>query len=248
MKLLHQIRASARKLFHPEVAPAQAYDWWAPTYDQQPGNLMLALDEQIFAGLLSHIPCSGKIVVDFGCGTGRHWDHLLAQKPFKVIGYDVSPLMLQRLREKYPLAQTHLLAGGQLPYDEVRPAGVLITTLALAHVEKPLTVMEQWNKILQPGADILLTDYHPETLALGGDRTFPYQGKTIAIRNYVHPLEQVLQFARANGFELRELVERRIGPELKPWYEKKGALGVYQKFLGAGIIYGMHLRKSDGVS
>lgn len=246
MSMLRKIKARVRHLFKKELDPIQAYDWWAPTYDAQPDNLMLALDEQIFSFLLQQINCTGRLVVDLGCGTGRHWPKILAQKPRKLIGYDVSPGMLAMLAHKYPEAQTHLLVGDRLPYAETQPADVLISTLTLAHIKKPGKAMQQWRKILRSGAEILLTDYHPETLALGGDRTFTYQGQTKAIKNYIHPLEKVKQYAQENGFALLDLVERRIDPALKPFYEKQGAGGVYERFKGAGIIYGLHLRKENG--
>jgi SAM-dependent methyltransferase len=248
MSFIRQIHAQARKLLHPEVDPALAYDWWAPGYDDQPENLMLALDEEIFPYLLSRISCTGKIVLDIGCGTGRHWQKLLALNPLKLVGYDVSRLMLQELQKKYPQAQTQLITDGQLPYSEDQAAGVLISTLALAHIENLAAAMRQWHQVLGPGAEILLTDYHPETLALGGDRTFPYQGKTIAIRNYIHPLEKIRQYAGDNGFEVKAFVEKRIDLSLRPWYEKQGALEVYDRFQGAGLIYGMHLRKAHAAS
>jgi SAM-dependent methyltransferase len=243
MTFLKKIKARARKLFQKEMAPASAYDRWAPTYDAQPDNLMLALDEQIFTRLLNNICCTGKLVLDIGCGTGRHWDKIFSQNPHKLIGYDVSPGMLHILQQKYPQAHTQLIIRNQFHYAETNAAGVLVSTLALAHMKKLGKAMQQWNKILIPGAEILLTDYHPETLALGGDRTFLYQGRTTAIRNYVHPLEKVKHYAFENGFELMAFIERRIDPDLKPWYEKQGALGVYERFKGAGLIYGMHLRK-----
>ncbi|MGV3504796.1 MAG: class I SAM-dependent methyltransferase [Adhaeribacter sp.] len=248
MKFLRHLRARARHLLHPAMNPAQAYDRWAASYDAQPENLMLALDEEIFRQLLSRITCRGKIVLDLGCGTGRHWKKLLAHSPRKLIGYDVSAVMLQELQKKFPQAQTQLIADGQLPYAEDGPAGVLVSTLALAHLENPARAMRQWQQVLGPGADILLTDYHPETLALGGDRTFPYQGKTIAIRNYVHPLEKVRRSAADNGFEIMAFTEKRIDAELRPWYEKQGGLQVYNRFEGAGIIYGMHLKKAHAAA
>lgn len=245
MTLLEKIKTRTRKLFRKEVAPAEAYDKWAPTYDAQPDNLMLALDEQIFSRLLHHICCKDKMVVDIGCGTGRHWDKILSQHPCKLIGYDVSAGMLERLQHKYPQALTQLIIRDQILYAETLPAEVLICTLALAHIKKPNLAMQQWRRILKAGAEILLTDYHPETLALGGDRTFVYQGRSLAIKNYVHPIEKVKQYARENGFEILDFLESRIDPIVKPYYEKQGALGVYERFKGAGIIYGMHLRKKD---
>jgi ubiquinone/menaquinone biosynthesis C-methylase UbiE len=245
MTLLEKIKDQARRLLRQEVAPAEAYDKWAPTYDAQPGNLMLNLDEQIFSRLLHNISCKGKMVVDIGCGTGRHWDKILSQHPQQLIGYDVSAGMLRQLQQKYPQAHTHLIVRDRIQYAESRPAEVLISTLALAHIKKPGLAMQQWCRILKPGAEVLLTDYHPETLALGGDRTFVYQGRCLAIKNYVHPIEKVKQYARENGFEVLTFIERRIDPAVKPYYEKQETLGVYERFKGAGIIYGMHLRKQD---
>jgi ubiquinone/menaquinone biosynthesis C-methylase UbiE len=238
----------SRRLLRREMAPAPAYDRWAPTYDAQPDNLMLALDEQIFTRLLNTISCTGKLVLDIGCGTGRHWDKVLAHAPQKIRGFDVSAGMLHRLQQKYPQADTQLIVRDRYNFLGAETAGVLICTLTLAHIRNPESAMQQWKAMLQPGADILLTDYHPETLSLGGDRTFSYQGKTTAIRNYVHPLEKVKQMAGKNGFELVAFDERRIGPALKPWYEKQGALEVYARFAGAGIIYGMHLRKKHAAA
>jgi ubiquinone/menaquinone biosynthesis C-methylase UbiE len=245
MLLLNKIKARARKLFRQEEMPAEAYDKWAPTYDAQPDNLMLALDEQLFSRLLARISCTGKMVVDIGCGTGRHWDKIFNQNPQKLIGYDVSAGMLQQLQHKYPQAHTQLILRDQVSYAEARPAEVLISTLALAHIRNLAAAMQQWEKLLKPGADILLTDYHPETLALGGNRTFLYRGRSLAIKNYVHPLDQVKQYARATGFVLLTFTEKRIDPAVRPYYEKQNALAVYERFKGAGILYGMHLRKKD---
>jgi ubiquinone/menaquinone biosynthesis C-methylase UbiE len=56
-----------------EMVPKEAYDIWSESYDLQPGNLMLDLDERIFSGLIEHIDFYNKTVADIGCGTGRHW-------------------------------------------------------------------------------------------------------------------------------------------------------------------------------
>ena len=55
------------------VPPAEGYNQWAPTYDTQPDNAVLALESRLFSELLARIPIEGKIVADIGCGTGRHW-------------------------------------------------------------------------------------------------------------------------------------------------------------------------------
>ena len=53
-----------------EIDPEPAYDLWSQQYDNQPGNLMLALDEEIFFDLVNNISLNDKIILDVGCGTG----------------------------------------------------------------------------------------------------------------------------------------------------------------------------------
>ena len=45
----------------------------------------------MFRALLERASPEGKIVVDVGCGTGRHWKTLRAHRPAAALGYDVVP-------------------------------------------------------------------------------------------------------------------------------------------------------------
>ena len=85
LEKLKQILGSKSKEFNPE----KGYDIWASSYDDQPDNLMLALDEAVFSTLLKEMGLTGKTVVDVGCGTGRHWKKILDAGPIKLTGYDV---------------------------------------------------------------------------------------------------------------------------------------------------------------
>ena len=70
------------------VDPIEAYDLWSSEYDDQPGNLMLDLDELIFSHFLDSIDIKSKIVYDIGCGTGRHWKKIMDQQPGKLVGFE----------------------------------------------------------------------------------------------------------------------------------------------------------------
>src|SRR6476619_2430727 len=52
---------------------AEAYNLWAGNYDRQPDNLMLFLDNQLFHHFIQSVDISNQVVLDIGCGTGRHW-------------------------------------------------------------------------------------------------------------------------------------------------------------------------------
>src|SRR5215471_3530879 len=97
-----------------ELDPVRAYDLWSLNYDSQPDNLMLSLDEQIVSEFLKEIEIKEKVIVDVGCGTGRHWPKLFQRQPKQLIGFDTWKGMLQKLTEKFPAAETHLIVDNKL--------------------------------------------------------------------------------------------------------------------------------------
>ena len=88
MSLLYKIKTGFLKHNMSVIAtdPEEAYNLWSEQYDAQPGNLMLDLDEEIFANVLGKISLKDKTVIDIGCGTGRHWNRILSQKPLDLKG------------------------------------------------------------------------------------------------------------------------------------------------------------------
>lgn len=227
---------------------APAYDLWADKYDKQPGNLMLDLDEEVFRSLFQKTEVEDKTIVDVGCGTGRHWQKLMAQQPGKLIGYDVSKKMLDKLREKFFTALTYVSTGNMLPEIKNDSVDLLISTLTIAHIEKIEKAFLEWNRVLKLNGEIILTDYHPEALARGAKRTFLHKGKVISIKNYIHSTNKIRLIARQLGYTELRFIEKNIDETVKPYYEKQHALHLFEQFRGTPIIYGLHLKKSDDLS
>jgi len=226
-----------------DTEPAAAYDMWALQYDAQPDNLMLALDEELFSSLIKDVSFENKVVADVGCGTGRHWQKIFAKAPEVLMGYDVSEGMLSKLKAKYPQAVTHQLTNNHLQGLDDNSCDVIMSTLAIAHIEDIEDALKEWNRVLKHGADIVITDYHPDNLQKGGDRTFVHEGKLVAVKSYVHTFEQLRAIAAQLDWDVLYFTERAIDESMKHWYEKKNALHVFEKYKGCAIIYGMHLRK-----
>ncbi|OKS87169.1 class I SAM-dependent methyltransferase [Mucilaginibacter polytrichastri] len=232
----------------PDTPSEAAYDLWAADYDNQPDNLMLALDEQVFSVLLDTIDVENKIVADMGCGTGRHWPKLLAKHPAKLTGYDVSGGMLDGLKIKYPQGDVVKLEGDLVPQLKENSIDIIVSTLTVAHIGNIDDVLQAWAKALKPNASVIITDFHPEALAMGGKRTFSVQGQKVSIRNHVHPVSMLITKLAAYGFTVAALEERLVDERVKHYYEKKNALSVYEKFKGRPIIYGMCLtRTKNGI-
>jgi ubiquinone/menaquinone biosynthesis C-methylase UbiE len=238
-----------KQLFHPvrqpESEPAEAYDIWAHDYDNQPDNLMLALDGTLCQELLADLPLTGKTIVDIGCGTGRHWPALFNRSPARLIGYDVSSGMLDRLRIKDLRAETHLLSGATLTGLADDSCDLVLSTLTIAHIADLAAALTEWNRVLKPGGDMVITDYHPTALAKGGQRTFRKGERLIAIRNHIYPIPWLISITHQLGLTEITLAEREIDESMRPWYEKQNALPVFRRFLGVPIIYGLHLKKPD---
>ncbi|HLZ88512.1 MAG TPA: class I SAM-dependent methyltransferase [Puia sp.] len=245
MPILRKIKETLLPSRRPVTEPAAAYDIWALSYDHQPDNLMLALDERICTDLFGRTVIDGRVVADIGCGTGRHWNKLLSHRPARLVGYDVSSGMLDILRKKYPQAETYLLQGGLLSELGTGSVDLVVSTLTIAHIPNIVAALVEWNRILKPGGEMILTDYHPAALVKGGQRTFTDSGKVIAIRNHVYPIRKIRAIARKLGFRELTVIEKRIDETMIPYYEKQNALATYQRFQGVPIIYGIHLKKSD---
>jgi len=231
-----------------EKDAAEAYDLWAFTYDDQPDNLTLAMENELFSELFNKADITGKIVADIGCGTGRHWPAIIKENPHRLIGYDVSAGMLEALHKKFPQAETYQPDGFRLPELSDQSVDILFSTLALAHMPELQHVLTEWDRVLKPGAAIIITDYHPEALLRGGNRTFTHNNKLIAIKNYIYPLTEIRACARWLQWQEKFFKERSIDDSVKHYYEKKDALHVFERFKGIPLVYAVYLKKADAAA
>jgi ubiquinone/menaquinone biosynthesis C-methylase UbiE len=225
-----------------EKAPESAYNIWANTYDSQPNNLILALDEAMFSSLITSSNFTNKIIADIGCGTGRHWKKIFAIRPAQLCGFDVSRGMLDQLHKKYPNAVVHQINNNHLPLEN-GTCDFIISTLAIAHINNIQQAFAEWNRIIKDTGEIIITDYHPDNLANGGQRTFQDNGRTIAVKSNIYPISQVKASFTSLGWEICDLKEVVIDASMKHYYEKQNAGHVYEKYKGSPVIYGMHLKK-----
>jgi ubiquinone/menaquinone biosynthesis C-methylase UbiE len=222
----------------------QAYEIWSETYDKQPGNLMLDLDEKIFADLIETIDLKNKGIADIGCGTGRHWEKLYKKQPAFVMGFDVSTGMLRQLLRKYPAALTHHTTDNLMKQIPDNFVDCLVTTLTIAHIEDIEEGISAWSRVVKQNGDLVITDFHPEMLARGGKRSFRQGNRSLSVKNFIHSLEKLERILTKYNFSIVKRVERKVDEKVKNYYESQQAVSVYNRFFGTPVIYGIHLRKN----
>jgi len=250
MSLLNLIKKAIRRLVPGKqpLGAAKAYDLWAATYDSQSDNLLIYLDDQVFAAMSESISCEGKVLADIGCGTGRHWQQLLSEKPSRLIGYDVSEKMLQILRQKFPQAETQVLKDNSLQGLQDGSCDMIISNLVIGYIEDLDTAFAEWNRVLKQGGIVMITELHPEALQRGnGVRAFSHDKRMVQIKNYSHPLQKINTLAKALQWETQSFIERRIDESVRPFYLAQDAPHLYERLYedagNVALLYGWQLRK-----
>lgn len=223
------------------LAVKDAYRLWAESYDNQPDNLVLAMEDEVFTTLLQGVSIKGKRVVDIGCGTGRHWNALLNEHPAQLTGVDVSEEMLDRLKEKYPEA----VVFNDLSKIEDHGADVIVSMLTIGYIADIENALREWHRILRPGGEILVTDIHPEGFRKGMSRTFKHNSSTIEVENYYYPVERLKSSFLQFHCPIEIMEERTITEESKPIFERAGNMNDYQRFIGTPLILGFVARNTE---
>jgi len=228
-------------------SPVNAYNIWADTYDKEKDNLMLFYDNIILSKLTSQIELKGKVILDYGCGTGRNWSLFLKNEPDEIIGSDISSKMLEILKSKYESAKIYLIKNYKLPFLKNNQCDIIVSTLVIAHIKNNENLFAEWNRVLKKESDIIITDFHPTLLAKGGVRTFKHKNKSIAIENNIHTISEIEEQLSPYGFKTVSLIEKYIDEEVKHFYIKNNALNVYEKFKGTPFIYGILLSRRHAI-
>src|ERR1700761_3089631 len=142
--------------------PAEAFDGWASSYDEQP-NPLLALEQRVLLPRLGDV--RGLDVLDAGCGTGRWLAQLAARSARSLAGVDISPVMLGLAASKLNHG-CELLQGSctALPVPDAS-ADLVLSCFVISYLDDVENFAQEIDRVSRPGAMIFLTDMHPSTEA-----------------------------------------------------------------------------------
>jgi len=133
------------------------------TYEEH----MLASWKEVYPLFASLLPDGAREVLDLGCGTGLELDALFARRnDLRVVGVDLTPAMLDRLRAKPYAASLELIQGDYflVPLGSARfDAALSFETLHHFPYGKKLGLYQRLFEALRPGGVYLECDYMCDT-------------------------------------------------------------------------------------
>jgi ubiquinone/menaquinone biosynthesis C-methylase UbiE len=197
----------------------EGYERWAPIYDHTP-NPLLNLEERRLTPLLADL--SGKHVLDLACGTGRWLERLLVSGTRSGVGVDLSTSMLRVAGEKAAiagrLAQADCLA---LPFQS-SIFDLVICSFALGHIRDLAAMVRELARVSKPGANVFISDVHPEAYARGWRTGFRDPRGAVQIEMLPRTAEEIMRAFYSGGFECLTHVPVCLGEPEKQHFVRAG--------------------------
>ncbi len=223
------------------VSVEEGYELWAPTYDRDP-NPALALEERKLEPLIPSL--KGKDVLDVACGTGRWLEKLLSLGARSGAGVELSSAMLAVAGTK-PALRNRLARANclSLPFRS-HLADFLICSFALSHVRDVAALARELARVAKPGADVYVTDLHPEAYARGWQTRFRNNSETVEISTFAWQLQEILAAFASHGLELRQCIEANVDEPERPIFVRAGRPGAFEEARKVPAVLICHFRRS----
>lgn len=206
------------------VSAEEGYERWAPTYDHAP-NPLLHLEERKLAALLPNL--SGKCVLDLACGTGR-WLQKLVSESGSTVGVDFSAAMLRVAGRKTAIRGRLARADCQrLPFHG-SVFDLVLCSFALGHIPDVGSIVRELSGVTKAGADVFVSDLHPEAYALGWRTGFRDSGGAIQIKMSPHTSEEIVRAFYVGGFECLTHVPLCFGEPERPIFAQAGKEDLFE--------------------
>lgn len=222
------------------VSIIEGYRRWAPTYDREP-NPLLHLEQRQLERMIP--PLDGKRVLDLACGSGRWLGRLKSGGARTVIGLDASPEMLDVARERAgaggPLVRGY---GLSLPFADAS-FDLVLCSFATGHVADLQGLAGEVGRVCSAGADVFVTDVHPEAYQAGWRTKFRDGGGVVEIATWPRSLPDALGCWTATSFDCLRLIECRFGEPEREVFLKAGKGDVFDEFSRIPAVLICHFQR-----
>jgi ubiquinone/menaquinone biosynthesis C-methylase UbiE len=219
------------------VSVEKGYELWAPTYDLDP-NPLLAAEERILRPLLK--ATGNQMVLDAACGTGRWLETLVGAGARSAVGVDASSAMLRVAASKRVL-QCRLVQGDclALPFPP-QFADLIISSFASGHIRDIESFAQELARVARRGADVWISDVHPEARAKGWRTGFRHSGGDTEIASFFHTVEHIHNAFERQGFELCQCLDVFLGEAEKPIFTRAGKADMFRSACESRALFICH--------
>ncbi len=201
------------------VTVAEGYERWAAAYDHDP-NPLLAREERYLAPIV--LGLKPKRALDVACGTGRWIEKLSGQSNILGVGIDSSKAMLHLAGEKVSLHGKLAQADCEsLPFR----SGIFdlaVCSFALGHIQNLAFMARELARVTAAGADIFVSDLHPEALSRGWKVGFRDHAAVVEIEMISRSTDEIMQLFCVNGFDCVAHEALSVGDAEQPIFARAG--------------------------
>lgn len=195
---------TARRRDRVQVTVQEGYSIWADVYDQ--GNALIELEERRVEPLLAGLKAGRAL--DVGAGIGRY-TLKLAKRGYQVTATDPNRATLDVARESAGRGSLDI-GFVQAGLENGVPAvghyfDLVVCALVLCHVPGFDRVAADFHRVLKPGGHLLITDFHPDTIAAGIETVVSRDGVTYQLPNEHRTTDAYLEGIRGAGLKLLEV-------------------------------------------
>ena len=222
------------------ISAAEGYECWAPIYDHAP-NPLLAREERHLLPLLTDL--RNKSALDLACGTGRWLEKLMTQGCESGVGIDCSGAMLRVAGKKSALRGRLATADcEQLPLPSAA-FDLAICSFAVGHIENLESMVREMARVTKPGADIFVSDLHPEAYAHGWRVGFRDRGTAVQIDMQSRTSEEIVRAFCANDFKCETHEPLWLGEPERPLFARAGKSHSFAEACGLPAVLVCHFRR-----
>lgn len=199
----------------------EGYRLWAPAYSDETATSFL--DEELALVMLNGLPQAR--LLDAGCGIGRRIAHIPG-----AVGLDASPEMLAAGGCRNTVrGDVRFMPFASNSFDMVW------CRLVLGHLPDACPAYRELARVCIPGGHVFVTDFHPDAVAAGHQRTFTDPAGTVhEVEHYVHRNHAVL--AGDAGLSLIAQRDGMVGPSIRHFYARGIGMKAYRSDVGLKLV------------